>query len=321
MRVQILVYLLTTCAIMAAPKVVKFPVVPTSKPSQSIHSLALAPNGNLLAIGRYGKIQSASPGAPDRKTEIGTLTGNANALLIYQKTVFAAGGDAGIAGEVKIWNLHTKKPTRTLTGHKDAIYAMALTADGKILATGSYDRKIILWNTANGKPTQKLEGHNGAIYGLAFRKGGQVLASASADATVKLWEVKTGKRLDTLSQPLKAQHAIAFHPGGRRLVAGGADNRIREWHVSARAKEGSNPLVISRFAHEGTLLRLRFSPDGKHLLSTADNQTAKLWNANTLQATRDFGKLSDWPTAAALSNTTAYIGQLDGQLKNFPIKK
>ena len=58
-----------------------------------------------------------------------------------EKTLYAAGGDVGISGEIRAWNVPDGKPLRTITGHSDAIYALALSPDGKTLATGSYDQK------------------------------------------------------------------------------------------------------------------------------------------------------------------------------------
>jgi len=308
----------------AAPKI-KFPKIqPKNTHAKSIHSLALGANGRQLAFGMFGTIQLADDfHTPFSPSPLPGPSGKINALAFSPggKTLFAAGGNAGISGEIKIYRLKDLRPIHTLVGHDDAIYSLAISPNGKQFATGSYDQQIILWNAQTGKPIRTFKGHNGAIFGLAFRRDGQVLASASADATVKLWHVPTGKRLDTLSQPLKAQNAVAFSPDSQTLIAGGADHRIRAWTISASAAEGTNPLHHSRFAHEGAILHLAWSPNGKTLLSTANNQTAKLWHAKTITPLRQLGKLTDWPTAAVLTDTIAYITQRNGQLKHFPVKK
>jgi len=64
-------------------------------------------------------------------------------------------------------------------------------------------------------------------------------------------------------------------------VAGGADNRIRVWQVSESAAETTNPILSSKFAHEGAILNLVFSSDGQTLLSSADDRTVKLWDVET----------------------------------------
>ncbi|HZE96752.1 MAG TPA: hypothetical protein VE981_06985, partial [Planctomycetota bacterium] len=157
-------------------------------------------------------------------------------------------------------------------------------------------------------------GHNGAIFAVAFRPDGKILASASADRTVKLWDVATGERRETLGESTKALNAVAFSPDGTLVAAGGVDNRVRIWTVSADAKEGTNPLRSSSFAHEGAILKLAWSADGKTLLSSADDRTVKLWNAPDMSPKRVLEAQSDWPTALAfvLDGKQVAIGRLDG---------
>ena len=317
------IILLTASAVIAADKV-KFPKIQTkNQNAKSIYSLAINANSRQLAIGMFDSIKLADNlHTPSSLSPLPGPAGKINALSFSPdgKTLFAAGGNAGISGEIKIYRLKDLRPIHTLAGHDDAIYSLAIAPNGKQFATGSYDQQIMLWSVQTGKPIRTFKGHNGAIFGLAFRRDGQVLASASADATVKLWHVSTGKRLDTLSQPLKAQNAVAFSPDGKTLIAGGADHRIRVWAISDSAAEGTNTLRHSRFAHEGIILHLAWSPNGNTLLSTASNQTAKLWDAQAIIPLRSLGKLTDWPTAALLTDTLAYITQRNGQLKHFRVK-
>ena len=68
--------------------------------------------------------------------------------------------------------------------------------------------------------------------------------------------------MDTLPQPLKDEYCCAFSPDGQSIVAAGADNNIRVWQFVSRDKPEINPMVIARFAHEGPIVRLAFTPDG-----------------------------------------------------------
>jgi WD40 repeat protein len=251
-----------------------------------------------------------------------SIHGDVNAVVFTRDSnrLFAAGGQPGLSGEVREWSIWETNEAhlliRSFPAHKDAIYSMALSPDDKILATGSYDQKIKLWDAETGKELKTLSGHNGCVFGLAFRPDGKILASASADRTVKLWDVASGERRDTLSQPLKEVYAVAFSPDGKRLAAGGADNRIRIWDVSDSAAETTNPILHSKFAHEGTILRLAFSPDGETLVSTADDRTIKLWNAQEMVVSRVLEEQPDWPTALAFTkNSAIVVGRLDGSLK------
>jgi WD40 repeat protein len=290
-----------------------------AEPQRPINSLAFAPASKLLAIARYGQVELAVGRRPTTiSNALGPHRGNVNAVLFSAdgSQLFAAAGEPGLFGEVRQWSVTEGKLVRVFEGHGDAVYSAALSPNGRILATGSYDQKIKLWDVASGKELNALSGHNGAVFGLAFRPDGKILASASADHTVKLWNLENGKRTDTLSQPLKEQYAVVFSKDGKRLFAGGVDSRIRVWQISETAVETTNPMLDAHFAHEGTILRLALSDDGRQLLSCADDRTAKLWDAAELKQQAVFGKQSDWVSAITfVDNERAAVGRMDGSLE------
>ena len=292
-------------------------IAPKNAHKKAIQALAFSPQAKMIAVGTYATVQllDATTRQPVRTIE--GAEGKVNALRFSKdgSMLFAAAGDPGIGGIAYQWKVADGSLVHKFEGHKDALYALALSPDGQTLATGSYDQKIKLWNVADGKEIRMLTGHNGGVNALSFRPDGKVLASASVDRTVKLWNVAEGKRLDTLSQPLKEQSAVAFSPDGRTLVAGGADNRIRVWKVSDQAEEGSNPLLYTRFAHEGAILNLAYSPDGKQLVSTAADRTVKVWNAADVTEQLLLETQPDWsPGLTLLDGGVLALGRLDGSL-------
>ena len=297
-------------------------VVPSIKPKgnvrRPVHSIAVHPKGQWIAIARHARVELL-----DAKTRIplrtlAKLTGDVTDLVVSRdgRLLAAAAGEPGLFGEATVWNTRTWKVIARLKGHRDGLYAVALSPDGKMIATGSYDKKIKLWSLAGKKELRQLDGHNGPVHDLAFHPSGKLLASASGDRTVKLWDVGTGKRLDTLGQPEKDQYTVAFSPDGKRIVAGGVDNRIRVWAVTKMGKEGTNPLLYTRFAHRGAILRLVFSPDGKRLVSSSEDRTVKLWDARRYTQQRSFKNQSDWVTAltVAPNGRTLFLGRLDGSV-------
>ena len=292
-------------------------ITPKAQAARAVHALAFSPQAKLLAAGSFGAVQLLDAATRQPVRKLGGIGGKVNALVFSADgaMLFAAAGDAGIQGIAYQWRVADGSLVRQFEGHTDALYALALSPDGRTLATGSYDQKIKLWNVADGSEVRLLKGHIGAVYALSFRPDGKVLASASGDRTIKLWDVATGKRLDTFSQPLKEQTAVAFAPDGKTLAAGGMDNRVRVWSVSAQALEGSNPLLRTRFAHEGAVLNLAYTADGQMIASTAADKSAKLWRAADLSEVRAFGAQPDWsPALALLDGTRLALGRLDGSL-------
>lgn len=303
---------------------------------QPIQALAWSRDGQQVAVARQGGVEMFSGNAaftlalsqrergPDKSIrQLPGLRGVMNdvGFSTDANMAFVAAGEPGVFGEVRLFKTSDGSQIRTIQGHRDAIYAAELSPDGKLLATGSYDQKVKLWNVETGAEVRTLHGHNDAVYDVAFHPNGQTLASASGDRTVKLWNVATGERLDTLNQPEKEQYAVAFSLDGKRIVAGGVDKRIRVWDITAGGKEGTNPIVFSRYAHEGGILKLVFSPDGKMLVSSAEDRRIKLWETQSFTQLKVLEAQPDWPQALAIApdNSTLLVGRLDGSLQSYPI--
>ena len=297
-------------------------ISPKSTPRQPILALASSRPSKIVAAAQYGQVELRD--ANDLHL-IRTLTGskgNVNAVVFSSNAhqLFAAAGHPALGGEIRQWNVEDGKLIQVFEGHKDAIYALALSPDGATLATGSYDQKIKLWDVATGKETRTLSGHNGCVYQLAFRPDGRILASASADRTVKLWDVASAERRETFSQSLKEVRTVAFSVDGKRLYAGGGDSRIRVWEISENAAETTNPILYSKFAHEGAILGLAISADGKLLCSAAEDRTVKLWEPQQMKPIITLEQQPDWPPALAFGETgKVFVGRLDGSITAYDV--
>jgi hypothetical protein len=75
----------------------------------------------------------------------------------------------------------------TLRGHKDTVYGVAFSPDGKRLATASWDRTAKVWDAESGKELLTLRGHSNFVDGVAFSPDGKRLATASGDSTVQVY--------------------------------------------------------------------------------------------------------------------------------------
>jgi len=298
-------------------------IMPTVPVHEAISAVAWSPLGGFAAVGRVGAVEVLRVADRSRIRTLTSVRGRVNALSFSADgtKLLAAAGEPGMAGEVRLWSGADFTLIQTFEGHADSIYAAVLSPDGELLATSSYDQQVKLWNVATGKELRTLAGHNDAVYDLAFRPDGKVLASASGDRTVKLWNVATGARLDTLAQPLKELYAIAFSPDGRRLVAGGADNRIRMWQITPDAKENSNPIVYSRFAHEGPVIKLIYTPDGRNIISASEDRSVKVWDADSLTEKLALERQTDWAAALAASpdSKTLLVGRMNGTLAAYDL--
>ncbi len=267
----------------------------------------------LLAVGRYRSVELLDSNLQPVETIAG-VSGQVNAIrFLPNGNLFVAGGEPGLAGEVGVWDRETRQPLWKQAAHRDAVTAGAVSGDGTLLATGSYDQTIIVWDAATGEQKATLTGHNGAVFGLAFHPQKPILASASADRTIKLWDAATGARLDTLTEPTKDQNAIAFSPDGQFLAAAGADSRIRIWTFSD-GTIGTTRIRISHFAHEGPIVALNYAAGGAYLVTSSEDRTVKIWDAGTLKQATDPAPQPDWVAAIAASGDQVALGRLNGSV-------
>jgi hypothetical protein len=300
--------------------------VPTAAPEVNekwadspVGALAWSPDGTLVARGGLRTVALYPVDRGVLKDEdVLLLPGHADqvrALDFSADGAFlaAAGGKPGREGEVLLWNATTNQPPRRIAAHKDNILDVAFSPDDTLIATASYDKHAMIWNVSDGTLRNDFTDHVDAVYALAFSPDGSYLATGAGDRTVKLWDVNTGKRLITLSDAEKAVHSVAFSPDGRFLAAGSADKRIYVWDVEASAKQftqsstSTGVLAHSVFAHDGAVLLLTYGPDGKTLVSSGEDAIVKLWDTETMTATRTLEPQSDWLMALALSPAGEYV--------------
>src|SRR6476469_2368508 len=108
------------------------------------------------------------------------------------------------------------KCVSTLRGHSDVVATVAISRDGRTLASGSFDKTIKLWNLGTGRLIHTLNGHSERVLCVAISHNGMTLASGSVDKTIKLWNLGTGKLIRTLGSLFSGHsdkvYSVAFSP-------------------------------------------------------------------------------------------------------------
>jgi WD40 repeat protein len=173
--------------------------------------VAYAPNGRFLATG-------SSPSIIDRR------------------------------GEIKVWDLLTRREFRILRGHNNAVQSVAFTPDGQRLASGSIDGTIRVWDVLNGQEVLSLPGNPYGVGSVVFSPGGQLLASGGTNGDVLLWN------------GIRSREEVVVRAGGQ-WTAVSADGQL----LASRDEDGTLRFWDGRTLRPGLTVR----PDGRTVRTTA----------------------------------------------------
>jgi WD40 repeat protein len=183
----------------------------------------------------------------------------------------------------------------TLTGHRNAVTAVAFSPDGENLVSASQDQTIEVWWRKTGKRWYTLTGHTNWVTTLAFSPNGEMLASGSRDNTVEIWDMTKGKRWFTLIGHTDGVEKVAMSPDGNLLASASRDHTIKLWDL-IKAKQH-----FSLSGHTDRVYTVAFHPTGKWLVSGSRDQTIRFWD---IQTGKELGRLSghtDWVRDIAIS--------------------
>jgi WD40 repeat protein len=134
---------------------------------------------------------------------------------------------ASLDSRLRILAIPSLEVTDSLAGHKDAVYTVDWSPDGRFIATGSNDHTALLWDRAKDTPHPLWQGER-PIYAVAFTPDGQRLAVAEQGQPIRILTLPSGREVATLAGHTADVVALVFTADGR-LVSGARDATARLW--------------------------------------------------------------------------------------------
>ncbi|PSO61773.1 MAG: hypothetical protein BRC53_10980 [Cyanobacteria bacterium SW_6_48_11] len=126
----------------------------------------------------------------------------------------------------------------TLTGHSDWVSSLAISTDGRFLASASWDKSLRLWELATGNLIESCCEHSQGLLAVSFHPDGSYLATGSFDQSIELWQIEhqeTGEvslsSTKTLTGHTGSVRSVAITPDGETLISGSYDQTLRQWKL------------------------------------------------------------------------------------------
>lgn len=168
----------------------------------------------------------------------------------------------------------------TWVHHVDTVSALALSSDGSLLYSASWDRTFKVWRTSDFKCLESVaNAHDDAINALVLSKHGYVY-TGSADKTIKVWKKqhqggeKKHSLVATLQKHKSAVNALALSSDGSVLYSGACDRSIVVWEKDS--DDGGNMVVVGALrGHSKAILCLAVVSD--LLCSGSADKTIRVW--------------------------------------------
>ncbi|KAF3884583.1 MULTISPECIES: DUF4082 domain-containing protein [Nostocales] len=157
-----------------------------------------------------------------------------------------------------------------------SVTAIAFSQDGKNVAAGFRDGRVLVFDPETGKEKKALPGHlNTPVTGVAFNPLSNNLASVGRDSVARVWKPDTGEQTNLLQAHENPPRTIAASQDGRIWVTGAEDTRVDVWDIQT----GKLQQIFE--GHTGFVNSVAVSPDGKTVASGSDDTTIILWNLET----------------------------------------
>lgn len=166
------------------------------------------------------------------------------------------------------------------------IDAVALSPDGKLMATGDRSGRVTVMNAATGEEQFSAK-HGQYVYAVTFSPDSRMLATASSDGKIRLITLPGGELRETLVGHEDGVLDVAFSPDGKQLVSASYDDTARVWDTN------TGKVVAKLAGHSWWVWSARFAPDGDEIVTASQDSSAIVWRRSKEETYKPIAQFTD----------------------------
>ncbi|HOP05139.1 MAG TPA: WD40 repeat domain-containing protein [Tenuifilaceae bacterium] len=187
--------------------------------------------------------------------------------------VYNPSGDLLFAGStdglIRIFDMNKLQFIDTLYGHKGPVSNFAISTDGKLMATGSWQNELVVWDLETLKIVHYIKTKNNSAYSLKFMSNDTQLFSAGHNS-INIWDIESETIIKTFEGQTGMQEC-KFSSDGKYLASCAEDYTV--WLRDFETEE-----VIWKYrGSKMEISTLDFSPDGKYLVVGTPESVILIW--------------------------------------------
>jgi len=200
-------------------------------------------------------------------------------LCISNNFKFLASG--GHSGDIRVWEIRSRELISHLKEHTSTVTKVDIFEDDIHLLSCARDKAILCWDLKNEKRVSNHTQRMGGINSFAFHPEDQnKILSVGQERKITYWDLQKSEAdalVDSSTNPNESdeQFSVDISKDGKYFATGGALGILRIWDYS----EGK--IVCENAGHSNTITTVKFTPDGKQIISTGRDGLVLVWNIFT----------------------------------------
>ena len=278
--------------------------------ADNVITMAFSPDGRTLVTGDAHGLVRLWDLATHR--QLGSVSASPRIQLL--KVTFGPGGKTFITTDgntTRVWDTATlgQVGAPLITNHAFG-YNIALSANGRIVATGDSGGTVRLWDVATHQQIgSAISGTGSTVTVAGFSPDGRMLAVADENGTAKLWNVASQQQIGDPLTNNDSMNALTISHDGKALATIDATGPVWLWDLTAHRQIGAFSATDPRI-HAAT-----FSPDGNILVAIGSGGSTRLWNVTTQHQVGSVPPQRYAVTTAALSPNRKVLATGDSRGK------